>query len=665
MSDKPSYKELEKRVAELENRLGIYETRVENALREAETNYRQLTEAMFESLSVIDLNGIFLYANPKAACELSNGAFDDITGKNIRQFLPEYQAELFVEQFRSVYSSNEPYSQEIFLQLKKGGTWFFNTLKPINYGTLQTPAVLYVSLDISERKQAEQALKDAHDRFIAVLDGIDATVHVADMQTHEILFMNKKLKEIFGQDLTGKLCYQIFRGLDEPCYNCTNNQFLDTDGKPSGVMPWQDKNPITDRLYVNYDRAIKWTDGRVVRLQVGTDVTDIKKMEKQLLQAQKMESIGNLAGGIAHDFNNILFPIIGLAELLMEDLPANSIEYENIKEIYNAGKRGSTLVSQILAFSRKTEQKKMPVRIQQILKEVMTLCRSTLPSNISITKDVQVDCGLILADPVQIHQIIMNLITNAYHAIEQTNGKINIQLRAVDISGDDEAKKNLCPGRYAKLSVSDNGVGIKPDILHNIFEPYFTTKKPGKGTGLGLAVVYGIVKEQSGNIKVHSKPGEGTIFDVYLPMHAEMDKMVLEGEQEDVPVGKEHILLVDDEKAIVKFERQMLERLGYKVTSRISSQGGLDAFKACPESFDLVISDMTMPGMTGDRLAEELLSIRPDIPILICTGFSEKLNQKNVLDLGIKGILVKPVIKSVMAKMIRKVLDEIREPGKN
>lgn len=650
MSDKPSYEELEMRVAELENRLQIYGI---------------LFHEMFDGFALHEMiydeakNPVsyrFLEVNP-AFEKITGLRADNIVGKDVKEVMPGIEP-YWIEKYGHVVLSGEPaFFENYSWELKK-----YFRVSAFRHAPNRFSCIF---IDITESKQSEQALKDAHDRFIAVLDGIDAMVHVVDMETHEILFMNKKLKEVFGQDLTGKPCYQVFRGKETPCNDCTNDKLQDTNGKPSGIVPWQDNNPIITRCYVNHDRTIRWTDGKLVRLQVGTDITDIKKMENQLLQAQKMESIGNLAGGIAHDFNNLLFPIIGLAELLMEDLPVDSIEYENIKEIYNAGRRGSTLVSQILAFSRKTEQKKMPVRIQQILKEVMTLCRSTIPSNISITKDIQVDCGLIMADPVQIHQIIMNLITNAYHAVELTNGKIDIQLREVEILEDDEANEDLPPGRYAKLSVSDNGVGIQPDILQNIFEPYFTTKQPGKGTGLGLAVVYGIVKEQCGNIQVHSKPGEMTVFDVYLPIHAEMDTMVLEEEQEDVPIGKEHILLVDDEDSIIKFERQMLERLGYKVTSQISSQAGLETFKASPESFDLVISDMTMPGMTGDRLAEEMLSIRPDIPIIICTGFSERLNQKNVLDYGIKGILIKPIVKSVMGKMIRKVLDEFQDPGKN
>ena len=265
---------------------------------------------------------------------------------------------------------------------------------------------------------------------------------------------------------------------------------------------------------------------------------------------------------------------------------------------------------------------------------------------------------MVQADSTQVHQIAMNLITNAYHAVEPTGGEIAVRLREVEIESGQLLDSDLLPGRYALLSVSDTGVGIDPSIIQKIFEPYFTTKEQGKGTGLGLAVVYGIVKDHHGDIKVYSELGKGTTCNVYLPIMTKADKIVPAAENEDAQVGHERILLVDDEEPIAKLEKQMLERLGYTVAMRVNSLEALEAFKANPESFDLVISDMTMPQMTGDQLAKELISIQADIPIIICTGFSEKLNQKTAASIGIKGFLMKPIVKAEMAKMVRKVLDE-------
>jgi CheY-like chemotaxis protein len=267
---------------------------------------------------------------------------------------------------------------------------------------------------------------------------------------------------------------------------------------------------------------------------------------------------------------------------------------------------------------------------------------------------------MVMADAAQIHQIAMNLITNAYHAVEPTSEKIFVQLRETALERDDVAHSLLQPGRYVMLSVSDTGCGIDPKIVNKIFDPYFTTKEQGKGTGLGLAVVYGIVKEHHGDIKVYSEVGKGTTFNVYLPLMEESSEPVSVEKTESLSAGNEHILLVDDEEPIMRLEKQILERLGYHVTSRISSVDALAAFKANPEAFDLVITDMAMPNMTGDQFARILLSMRTDLPIIICTGFSERITQEKAAAFGIKGLLKKPIVKSELARMIRKVLDEAK-----
>lgn len=384
---------------------------------------------------------------------------------------------------------------------------------------------------------------------------------------------------------------------------------------------------------------------------------DREKLQAHLNKIQKMESIGNLAGGISHDFNNILFPIMGLSELLLEDLSPGSLEHENARQILKAAERGSDLVQQILAFSRQTDHKMMPIRIQNVLKEVLKLVRSTIPANIDIKHHIQMDCGLVNGDATQVHQIAMNLITNAYHAVESENGEIAVRLREVEIGPDESADEKFFPGRYALLSVSDTGSGIDPAIKDKIFEPYFTTKDQGKGTGLGLAVVYGIVKEHHGDIKVYSEFGKGTTFTLYLPIMAKAEKAVSTEGKEDYFTGHERILLVDDEEVIVKLEKQILERLGYHVTERYSSSDALRAFRKNPFAFDLVISDLSMPNMTGDQLTRKLIAIRPDIPIIICTGFSERLIQEKAAKIGVKGFLMKPAGKSEMAQTVRKVLD--------
>ena len=383
-------------------------------------------------------------------------------------------------------------------------------------------------------------------------------------------------------------------------------------------------------------------------------------LEKQLHQAQKLEALGNLAGGIAHDFNNILFPIIGFSEMLLNDLPSKSSSWEYVKEIETAGKRGAELAKQILAFSRQSDHQFGPTRLQFVMKEVLKLTRASIPTNIEITQNLQKDCGQVLADSTQLHQIGMNLITNAFHAVEGQGGKIDVAVREITITNE-QPNLSLAPGKYAILSVTDNGSGIKDEHLGKIFEPYFTTKQKGKGTGLGLAAVYGIVKEHHGTINVISTVGKGSTFHVYIPVMTSSAKGKKASNARPLQRGTEHILIVDDETSIIKLEKTRLEFLGYTVSTKTSSLEALKAFKDTPDRYDLVISDMAMPHMTGEALAKEILKIRPDIPIIISTGFSESINQEAAQKIGIKGFLTKPVKKSKMAKEVRRVLDEIKE----
>ena len=388
------------------------------------------------------------------------------------------------------------------------------------------------------------------------------------------------------------------------------------------------------------------------------DISEQRRLEAQIQQTQKMESIGSLAGGIAHDFNNILFPIIGMSELLLEDLPKGSLESDHAHEIYKAGTRAKDLVSQILSFSRQSESEMIPVRAQTVLKEVLKLCRSTIPTNIDIEQDIQQDCGSILANATQIHQIGMNLITNAYHAVQDKNGKISVTLKEIKINRHNLMDLSLRTGKYLELSVADNGTGIPTNIINRIFEPYFTTKETGKGTGLGLAVVYGIIKEHRGDIQVNSKEGEGTTFKVYLPLLKKSEDKESKSLHVEIETGTEHILLVDDESSIAKLEQQMIERFGYKVTVRTSSIEALEVFRTTPDKFDMVLSDMSMPNMPGDQLAGEIKKIRPDIPVIICTGFSERINKDNAKEIGVNAFLMKPIVKTDLAKKVRQVLDE-------
>jgi len=397
---------------------------------------------------------------------------------------------------------------------------------------------------------------------------------------------------------------------------------------------------------------------------VARDITEQKRMEEekvklegQLLQAQKLESIGTLAGGIAHDFNNILYPIIGFTEMSIEDLPKDHPIQENLEDILKGTIRARDLVKQILSFSnqRDIEQKALP--LTPLIKETLNLLKSIIPSNIIIEQILSQKDIHVFANATEIHEIIMNLCTNAYHAMEGKGGILKVALNKNQPGPD-----IIVPTEnYCCLSISDTGAGISSEIIDNIFDPYFTTKEQGKGSGLGLSVIHGIVKSYKGAIEVQSKPGQGTVFNVFLPLTEKRDTQLFEIKDTASKLGNEHILFVDDEDAIVKLGVRMLQRLGYTVTGRTSSTEALEVFESNPDKFDLIITDMTMPMLLGTELAQKVLEIRQDIPILICTGFSEQVDNKIAESYGIKGYINKPILMDELSSTVRDLLDTVKK----
>ncbi len=370
-----------------------------------------------------------------------------------------------------------------------------------------------------------------------------------------------------------------------------------------------------------------------------------------------MEAIGTLAGGIAHDFNNILSIIIGYTELSRSALPEDSEIRANLEEVYRAGIRAKDLVKQILTFSRQTEQEKRPVRISPIVSETLKLLRASLPTTIEIRPNMRSATDIVVTNPTHIHQIVMNLCSNAADAMREQGGALEVSLEDVELTMEAVTMSHdLKPGAYVKLTVSDTGPGITSEMVERIFEPYFTTKEPSRGTGLGLAVVHGIVRDTGGAITVESKQGAETTVRVFLPpaeSAPEPEAQILV----PFPSGSERILFVDDESALLEIGVRMLEYLGYHVTARTSNIEALEAFRAQPEKFDLVITDQIMPNMTGEVLARELIRIRPDIPIILCAGYSEAISEEKCKSLGIKKFIMKPILIGEMSQVIRESLD--------
>jgi two-component system cell cycle sensor histidine kinase/response regulator CckA len=400
--------------------------------------------------------------------------------------------------------------------------------------------------------------------------------------------------------------------------------------------------------------------------QLKREIEDRKRAEREkqkiasrLRQAQKMESIGTLAGGIAHDFNNILSAIMGYSEMTLYNLSTDSKAKANLEHVLQASNRAKDLVNQILAFSRQSEQTRKPVQIAPLVKETLKLMRASLPTTIEIRDGIKQEGALVEADPTQIHQVLMNLCTNASDAMREKGGVLEVNLDRLNLDDTQTALSypDLNPGIYELLSVSDTGNGMDEATLERIFDPYFTTKKPGKGTGMGLAMAHGIVKSHGGGITVHSEVGKGTTFQVLLPSIDGVPKTE-EAVLKPLPTGEERILFVDDEAALVDLGKQMLEHLGYTVEAKTSSIEALETFRGRPNDFDLIVTDKTMPNLTGFDLGKECKKIRPDIPIILCTGFSESTLLLRAGSMGISEIIMKPLLMRDMAEIVRKVLDD-------
>ncbi|MHC1744202.1 MAG: response regulator [Syntrophobacteraceae bacterium] len=523
--------------------------------------------------------------------------------------------------------------------------------------------------DDARRERAEKTLRESEELFRSIFDMAAVGIAQADPRTGHWLRVNDRLSAITGYT-SDELVRMSFLDLTHP-----EDRQRDWNAFQK-VVRGDAPHYRNEKRYVRKDGEIVWVNVNVsvlgsdngspgYSLAVIEDITERKGLEQdrahieaQLRQAQKMEALGTLSGGIAHDFNNILGIIFGYAEMAHADLDDRERLEEDLHAVLSAAHRARALVQQILAFSRMNEQERQPVQIGLIVKEALKMIRASLPSTIEIKQHIA-SKDVVLADPTQIHQVLMNLCTNAAHAMRESGGTLRVGLTLVRLEKD-ASRLHAGPGAgpYLKLTAEDTGHGIDPAILDRIFEPFFTTKEKEDGTGLGLSVVHGIVKSHGGAIEVESHPGQGTAFHVYFPaLESASEQRTLM--DEPLPRGHERILLVDDEPALASVTAKMLERLGYRVAYRTSGIEALEAFRQQSEAdpFRLVITDMTMPHLTGLELARELLKCHPDLPILICTGFSENVDPDKAKRLGIRGFLMKPVVVRDLAVKVREVLD--------
>ncbi|GAB4253523.1 ATP-binding protein [Deferrisoma sp.] len=484
-------------------------------------------------------------------------------------------------------------------------------------------------------------LDGARRTLAAVLDAMDAQVFVADLETHEVLFANARMREAFGTDPVGRPCWEVFRHRDGPCDDCTNPRLVTPEGEPAAPVVWEGRNRVTGRWYLNVDRAIRWIDGRLVRLETSTDITDQKALQDRLREAQKLEAVGTLAGGIAHDFNNILAVILGNAELALLNPPADPGLRRRLERILEASERARQVVAQLLAFCRKTEGPRRPVEAARAVGDALVLLRAAIPKTVEIEERLAPEAGWVLADPAALQRIVMNLVTNAYQAVGPRGGRVRVAV-APDRDG-------------VRLEVADDGPGIPEDVLPRIFEPYFTTKGVGEGSGLGLAVVKGLVEAMEGRIEVESEPGRGARFTVWLPRAAPPSDE--ETGEDEAPRGRgERVLVVDDEPAVGEAAAAMLRALGYRAELVADPAEALARVEAEPGAWDLVLSDQTMPGMTGDELCRRLRRAAPDLPVLLCTGYHETLDESAAAAAGAAGLVFKPLTAGELARAVAAAL---------
>jgi PAS domain S-box-containing protein len=625
--------------------------KAEEVLKESEERLRLISEASFEGIAITE-KGKVVDVNQQIA-DIFGYSVSEMIGKKVIDFVAPESRDIVHEKIKESYGD-----QYEHLALKKDGSRINVEVRGRNI-TYKGRSVRLTSIrDITERKLAEEALMESEERFRELAELLPESIFEINTDI-TITYANRNAFEQFGY--TDKDFEKGINGIGllvpEDRERAVENMRRILSGEDIGINEYTAERKNGTRFPAMFRSAAVIRHGKPVGLRgFIIDMTEQKRLEGQLRQTQKMEAIGTLAGGIAHDFNNILTAIIGYSEVLKRKLPEDTTAVSALDNILDAGDRATDLVRQILTFSRRDEMEYAPTLIEPIAKEVLKLIRSTIPATIELRQSIN-SVGPVIADPTQIHQIMMNLCTNSYHTMQDSGGTMNVDLEEVTLDADLSTKyPDLNPGTYARLTITDTGQGIDPLIIDKIFDPYFTTKEKGKGTGLGLSVVHGIVKNFGGTIKVDSELSKGTAVQVLLPLVRE-DTAEEERSDAELPHGKETVLFVDDEESLTILCRELLEVLGYSVTAKTKGIDALELFREDPDNFDLVITDMTMPGMTGLKLSEELLKIRPDIPIILCTGYSEGLTEEYVKQKGIKAFLMKPFSSGNLSRIVRTVLD--------
>ena len=626
----------------------------EETLKEKNQLVKDVINSAQEGIIIYDRDLRYKVWNPFME-QLSGVPASDVLDHHPSEVFPFLRGAGVIERLEQALAGEAPRTIDFPFSLSESDRsgWTSDTSSPLRNAEGEINGVISIVRDITDRNQAEGALRESEEKFRIMMESMIEPVYIRSSD-FRVEYMNPAMIRRTGRDATGGFCFKVLHDLDEKCSWCISDKV-----QQDKYIELEIVSPKDNRSYHISSSPIVHGDGSISKMTVLRDTTDLKKLETQLLQAQKMEAIGTLAGGIAHDFNNILGGIMGFAQLAKMNAPEGSEVIADLKQVLKSGKRAVDLVKQILTVSRQHKKEQRPMQIRYIFDEALKLLRATLPSTIEIREDLAKDTGVVNADPTQMHQVIMNLCTNAGHAMQEGGGVLEVSLANVELDDLSASKHlDLNAGSYVRLTVSDTGYGMTSKIMDRIFDPYFTTKDTGEGTGLGLSVSQGIVKAHEGTITAYSEPGKGTTFHVYLPVIPEAEKAEKEESEQPLPTGSERILFIDDEQVLIDVGRRMLERLEYEVVTKRSSIEALELFRREPDRFDLVITDMTMPHMTGDKLAQELMKIRSDIPVILCTGHSSLVSEEKANDMGIRAFVMKPITNRVIAETVRRVLDE-------
>jgi PAS domain S-box-containing protein len=684
MQDKSKTKqELIQELVPLRQRIAEYEQtelqrkQTEDALRESEYVFRLLFEKSGDSSLLIE-KGRFIDCNEAVLKILGCSDKSALINLLPTDISPERQPDCELSSEKAArmieIANNEGSNRFEWVHKKFDGAevCLDVVLTPIK---MNGRKLIYTTWrDSTAQKKAEEALKKSERRLADIIDFLPDATCVFDVRG-KVITWNRAMEEMTGvskNDMLG----QGDRAHTIPFYGERRKCLLDLiDGSDKDIEAKYQHvrregsiihgEAFAPTLYGGRGAHIRMTgtplcdtDGnRVGAIESIRDITRSKVIEDQLRQANKMEALGTLAAGIAHDFNNILGGMIGYTEMsLLHIGTGNVLLIRYLEQIKRGIHRATDLVKQILTFSRQKDQEMRPVRVTPLLEETLKLIQAAIPSSIEIIYTVAANRDLILADPTSIHRILMNLCSNAAHAMREKGGILRIEIVNLYLDEDNKIAADVKAGWHLRMTVGDNGQGIDAAIIDRIFDPFFTTKKTGEGTGLGLAVVHGIVKNLGGAIIARSSPEEETVFEIYLPLVEGKDEIINNDLEKTYIGGKERILFVDDEDTMTQIAEDMLSKMGYDIWATTSSVAALKSFRLQPDHFDIVITDQAMPNMTGMVLSEELLKIRPDLPIILCTGFSEIITPARLEAIGIGGFIMKPFTMADLDATIRKVL---------